>query len=235
MYVFELALFLIADHCTQRLTVRNLRIREDTAKYLRNLDPESAYYDPKTRSMREAPDAAISPQDAVYAGDNFSRASGQAMDQEKLQLFAWQAEARGQDVHVFSNPTHAALVHKDFMAKKETVKVQSATSMLDKYGGEEYMKRPPKELTQGQSENYVEYDRSTGALIKGEERVKAVSKYAEDGACSCLLWALAFTLRAVFPGNHTSVWGSFWREGNWGFACCHSGLLFRMETDLTRI
>lgn len=33
----------------QRITVRNLRIREDTAKYLRNLDPNSAYYDPKTR------------------------------------------------------------------------------------------------------------------------------------------------------------------------------------------
>ena len=32
-----------------RITVRNLRIREDTAKYLRNLDPKSAYYDPKTR------------------------------------------------------------------------------------------------------------------------------------------------------------------------------------------
>lgn len=40
----------------QRITVRNLRIREDTAKYLRNLDPASAYYDPKTRSMRENPD-----------------------------------------------------------------------------------------------------------------------------------------------------------------------------------
>lgn len=30
-------------------SVRNLRIREDTAKYLLNLDPESAYYDPKSR------------------------------------------------------------------------------------------------------------------------------------------------------------------------------------------
>lgn len=81
----------------RRITVRNLRIREDTAKvrnskylkswhvlfcfvfflcifpvtflcknantnflyllsqYLRNLDPNSAYYDPKTRSMRENP------------------------------------------------------------------------------------------------------------------------------------------------------------------------------------
>lgn len=38
-----------------RVSVRNLRIREDTAKYLLNLDAESAYYDPKTRSMRDAP------------------------------------------------------------------------------------------------------------------------------------------------------------------------------------
>jgi hypothetical protein len=30
-------------------SVRNLRIREDTAKYLLNLDVNSAYYDPKTR------------------------------------------------------------------------------------------------------------------------------------------------------------------------------------------
>ena len=36
-------------------SVRNLRIREDTAKYLLNLDPSSAHYDPKSRSMREDP------------------------------------------------------------------------------------------------------------------------------------------------------------------------------------
>ena len=32
------------------------------------------------------------------------------------------------------------------------------------------------------------------------------SKYAED----------------VHPHNHTAVWGSFWKDGRWGFACCHS-------------
>ena len=46
-----------------RITVRNLRIREDTAKYLINLDPESAYYDPKTRSMRDAPVKNVLPED----------------------------------------------------------------------------------------------------------------------------------------------------------------------------
>lgn len=46
-----------------RITVRNLRIREDTAKYLLNLDPESAYYDPKTRSMRDAPVKNVAAED----------------------------------------------------------------------------------------------------------------------------------------------------------------------------
>lgn len=46
-----------------RITVRNLRIREDTAKYLINLDPSSAYYDPKTRSMRDNPEGSKRPED----------------------------------------------------------------------------------------------------------------------------------------------------------------------------
>jgi len=25
----------------------------------------------------------------------------------------------------------------------------------------------------------------------------------------------------VHPGNHTSVFGSWWSDGIWGFACCH--------------
>lgn len=35
-----------------RMTVRNLRLREDTAKYLVDLKADAAQYDPKTRSMR---------------------------------------------------------------------------------------------------------------------------------------------------------------------------------------
>lgn len=50
-----------------RITVRNLRLREDTAKYLINLNPESAYYDPKTRSMRDAPDADLSLEEVSFA------------------------------------------------------------------------------------------------------------------------------------------------------------------------
>jgi pre-mRNA-processing factor SLU7 len=57
-----------------RITVRNLRIREDTAKYLINLDPSSAYYDPKTRSMRDNPEENKLPEDVslLFCGQNAS-------------------------------------------------------------------------------------------------------------------------------------------------------------------
>lgn len=25
-----------------------------------------------------------------------------------------------------------------------------------------------------------------------------------------------------YLNNHTSVWGSYWKSGQWGFFCCHS-------------
>jgi len=64
-------------------TVRNLRIREDTAKYLLNLDLESAYYDPKSRSMREDPTPGKPIQSKIYAGDNNIKASGEEIKEFK--------------------------------------------------------------------------------------------------------------------------------------------------------
>ncbi|KAF5393412.1 hypothetical protein D9757_000755 [Collybiopsis confluens] len=190
-----------------RITVRNLRIREDTAKYLMNLDPSSAYYDPKTRSMRDAPDKNTAPEDAKFAGENFFRYSGEAPAVQQLQLFAWQAAARGNDVHLNANPTQGELLHQEFKEKRQELKESSKGSILAKYGGEEYLQTAPKELRQGQTENYVEYSR-TGQVIKGHERVKARSKYPED----------------VFANNHTAVWGSWYDNstGTWGYSCCHS-------------
>ncbi|KAG2043674.1 Pre-mRNA splicing Prp18-interacting factor-domain-containing protein [Suillus americanus] len=190
-----------------RITVRNLRIREDTAKYLINLDPESAYYDPKTRSMRDAPIKNVPAEDAKFAGDNFFRYSGEAPEVQELQLFAWQAAARGNDVHLNANPTQGQLLHHEFKEKKEMMKDVNKVSILAKYGGEEYLEHVPRELINGQTEDYVEYSR-TGQIIKGKERAKARSKYPED----------------VYVNNHTDVWGSWYdlSSGTWGYACCHS-------------
>ncbi|CDZ98298.1 pre-mrna-splicing factor slu7 [Phaffia rhodozyma] len=192
-----------------RITVRNLRIREDTAKYLMNLDAESAHYDPKTRSMREAPVVGGRPEDMQFAGDNFLRYSGDATNIQKLQLFAWNSAARGNDVHLNANPTQGSILHKQFLEKKADLKDTTKVSILEKYGGEEHLKTLPRELLTGQTEDYVEYSR-TGQVIKGRERAKPKSKYEED----------------VITGNHTTIWGSWYnlKSGQWGYACCHATL-----------
>jgi hypothetical protein len=64
--------------------------------------------------------------------------------------------------------------------KKEQLKDTNKGSILSKYGGEEYLEKAPKELLLGQTEDYVEYSQ-TGRILKGRERAKTKSKYAEDG------------------------------------------------------
>ena len=71
-------------------------------------------------------------------------------------------------------------MHKEYLKKKEQLKDSTKVSILAKYGGEEYLQKAPKELLQGQNEEYGEFSR-TGQVVKGKERAKVRSKYAEDG------------------------------------------------------
>ena len=83
---------------------------------------------------------------------------------------------------------------------------QVKSSIVDKYGGSEHLGSDlPRQLLLAQSEHYVEYSRH-GSVIKGQEKARAKSRYEED----------------VYEKNHTGVWGSYWREGHWGYSCCHS-------------
>ncbi len=191
----------------ERYTVRNLRIREDTAKYLRNLDPNSAHYDPKTRSMRKNPyeSTGKTEEEVDYAGDNFVRITGDTVNHAQSQLFAWEAGGKGLDVHALAEPTKLEALKKEYSAKKTDFKSDAKKSILDKYGGVEHLEAPPRELIFSQTEDYVEYTRH-GKIIKGDEDPVVRSRYEED----------------VHPGNHTSIFGSYYAEGKWGFKCCHS-------------
>jgi len=116
-----------------RTTVRNLRIREDTAKYLRNLALNSAHYDPKTRSMRDNPYPEKNPDEALYAGDNFVRRSGDVKKIAALQQFVWEAQERGNnEVHPLSNPSQSELLFSQFKQKKEQLKKEKQKGVLEK-------------------------------------------------------------------------------------------------------
>ncbi|XP_073134100.1 pre-mRNA-splicing factor SLU7-like [Henckelia pumila] len=184
-------------------TVRNLRIREDTAKYLLNLDFNSAHYDPKTRSMREDPLPDNDPNEKFYVGDNHHRVSGQTLEFKKLNIHVWEAFDKGHDVHLQAAPSQAELLYKNFKINKEKLKIQNKDTIMEKYGDAATEDKLPQELLLGQSEREVEYDRA-GRISKGEEASLPKSKYEED----------------TYINNHTSVWGSWWKDLQWGYTCC---------------
>lgn len=188
----------------QSTATRNLRIREDTAKYLLNLDLDSAKYDPKTRSMvdmgAQADQAA-----ALVAEDNFMRASGDAAEFDRAQKYAWESQERGDrnKTHVQANPTSGEYFRRKEKEETEAKRETQRKLLLQKYGGEEHLQ--PTQLRELiENERYVEYDAS-GAIV-GTPKVEAKSKYPED----------------VLIHNHKSVWGSWWSNFQWGYACCHS-------------
>ena len=140
-----------------RHIVRNLRIREDTAKYLRNLDVNSAYYDPKTRSMRDNPNPD---KETDYKGDNFIRSTGEAHEMVNAQTFVWDANKKGVEMHLFADPTRVAIMKKEVEQKKKNIIVEHKSKVLDRYGGEEHFAAPDKELLFGQTGAYKEYTRA---------------------------------------------------------------------------
>lgn len=190
----------------QSTATRNLRIREDTAKYLLNLDLDSAKYDPKTRSMvdmgAQADQAA-----ALVAEDNFMRASGDAAEFERAQKYAWESQERGDKnkTHLQANPTSGEYFRRKEKEERDTRRETHRKLLLEKYGGEQHLQPSQlRDLAVVESDRYVEYD-ETGA-IRGAANREAKSKYSED----------------VFLNNHASVWGSWWSNFKWGYACCNS-------------
>ncbi|KAK1590798.1 pre-mRNA-splicing factor SLU7 [Colletotrichum navitas] len=190
----------------QSTATRQLRIREDTAKYLVNLDLESAKYDPKTRSLVDAGATADKAAD-LFAEEGFLRASGDASEFEKAQRYAWEAQEKSGDTtkHLQANPTAGEFYRKKEKEEAEKKRAEQERKLKEMYGDNSQYTMPEemKNLIT-ESEKYVEYDER--GLIKGAPKVIAKSKYPED----------------IYIHNHTSVWGSWWSNFKWGYECCHS-------------
>jgi pre-mRNA-processing factor SLU7 len=190
----------------QSTATRQLRIREDTAKYLLNLDLDSARYDPKTRALVDA-GATADKAAAVFAEEGFMRASGDAGDFEQAQQYAWESQEKKGDTtkHLQANPTAGEFYRKKEKEEAEKKRAEKERLLLEAYGAETRTMPPDiRAMAVTESENFVEYD-ETGA-IKGAPRTVAKSKYPED----------------IYINNHASVWGSWWSSFRWGYACCHS-------------
>lgn len=141
------------------------------------------------------------------------RYTGDTQKHAQAQLFAWEAHGKGGvDVHVLAEPTKLELLQHEYEKKKEQFKDEVKDKVLEKYGGEEHLDAPPKSLLLAQTEDYVEYSRY-GKIIKGQEKSIIRSRYEEDALIN----------------NHTSVWGSYWNNGVWGYKCCHAFIKVSIE------
>lgn len=189
----------------QPTSTRQLRIREDTAKYLLNLDLESAKYDPKTRTLVDG-GAMADKAAALYNEEGFVRASGDAAEFEKATRYAWEAQELKGDTsqHLQANPTAGEFYRKKEREEAEQKRLQREEALRKKYGDESSsVPAALQNMTVTESEQFVEYDEY--GLVKGH-KASAKSKYPED----------------VYINNHTSVWGSWWSNFQWGYECCHS-------------
>ena len=135
--------------------MRNLRIREDTAKYLLSLDVNSVHYDPQTRSMREDPLPDANPNEKFYRGDNQYKVSGQALEFKQLNIHSWEAFDKGQDILMQAIPSQAELLFKNYKVIKENLKSRMKDTIMDKYGNAAAEEELPRELLLGQSEQLL--------------------------------------------------------------------------------
>jgi len=192
----------------QSTSTRQLRLREDTAKYLLNLDLDSAKYDPKTRTLVDA-GATEDASAALVAEEGFVRKSGAAAEFAQAQQYAWEQQQRGDRnaLHLQANPTQGEFQRKIEKEAADTKREAQRKALAEKYGGQEHLKKDPaRDVAVVESERFVEYDER--GLIKGAPKVQVKCMYAED----------------VMINNHTSVWGSWWKDFKWGYACCHQVL-----------
>ena len=108
-------------------------------------------------------------------------------------------------IHLQANPTSGEYFRKKEQQEAEAKRDTQRKLLLDKYGSQATSKTDTrKDVAIIESEKFVEYDEHGG--IKGVMKSKAKSQYVED----------------VLINNHTSVWGSWWKDFQWGYLCCHS-------------
>ncbi|ODQ68332.1 hypothetical protein NADFUDRAFT_81328 [Nadsonia fulvescens var. elongata DSM 6958] len=199
----------------------SMRNREDTALYLRDLSEDAPVYNPKSKVLMD--------ESMGYIDDKglFRRnLSGAALEYEKLNEQVEKAMDQGIGMHLQANPTESAQLIKR-LARDEQERVEKKRKELTaKYGDVEQASGNPKRMRReltvkpvtGVDPDRLDETRSTTVNSHNVESKMAparatsshsdssASKYEED----------------VHVGNHSSVWGSYWKDGAWGYACCQS-------------
>lgn len=174
-----------------------VRSRDDVPVYLQKIGSEVTY-NPKTRTDRSL--------DTGYVddADQFVRhLNGELEEHKRLQLFAWDlnkdysidnTDLKHLDKHLEASPTLALLEMQKKDKEESLLKEQKRLELLARYGEVgATMKLPIKPLTP--------------KIIRREPKADFSDIYNPK-------------LKDQFTNGHTTVWGSYWQEGRWGYKCC---------------
>ena len=66
-------------------------------------------------------------------------------------LLAWEAYEKGTDVHLQADPTKLELLAREYEKRKDAHVTTKKESIIDRYGGEEHLNAPPKQLLLAQT------------------------------------------------------------------------------------
>lgn len=176
-------------------TSKSLHIGDDYSKYLLSLKENSAYYDPKSRSMRENP---VPNSGLVFRGENALRQSGDALSLLEIESFIKEANQKNQQLNLnnVAMPTQAEKFYEYYKEKKENFKSDQLKKILDKYGGKEHLELPenikkefqPDEENEEKNEDedqHVEHTSEFGSFF--HERLgkgyKCCLSFDKDSSC----------------------------------------------------
>lgn len=195
-----------------RTNVRNLRIREDTAKYLRNLDLNSAFYDPKSRSMREDPFQKSSSIGNIYRGDNAIRNSGDVSKILLMEAFAYNKYKQGESIHLQALPTRSEMLYKSSISNKDSDHLKKLEELSKRYKGSDKFALSKLELN----------ERPTLVSDLSVLNTKAKKKYVSS-----------IYVEDEYISSHTQIWGSYYdmETKKWGFRCCKQTCRFSKCTN----
>ena len=138
------------------ITSKSLFLGLDYSKYLLNLNLNSAYYDAKSRSMREnpLPDNIYN----AFKGENYVKNSGDALKLNRMEKFIEKANNINKNLKLnnIAMPTQAELFSKYIENKEENTKKNLKSKLIEKYGGEEYLNIEVKKIDDEIEEKNIE-------------------------------------------------------------------------------
>ena len=73
----------------------------------------------------------------------------------RVTVFAWEAYEKGADIHLQADPTKLEMLASEFKQRKKEFKTATKESIVEKYGGEEHLEAPPKQLLLAQTVRFV--------------------------------------------------------------------------------